>query len=44
MNDEERQEFVDASRELSTETRVDGVSHLVALFQERNGDVGLSSA
>ena len=44
ITDEQRKEFVDALRELSTETGVDGVPRLVALFQKRNGDVGLSRA
>ena len=43
ITDEQRKEFVDAFRELSTETGVDGVPRLV-LFQKRNGDVGPSSA
>ncbi len=40
ITDAQRKEFVDALRELSTETGVDGVPRLVALFQKRNGDVG----
>ena len=44
ITEAERKEFVDAFRELSTETGVDGVPRLVALFAKRNGDVGLSSA
>ncbi len=44
ITDEQRKEFVDAFRELSTETGVDGVPRLVALFQKRNVDVGLSVA
>ena len=35
---------MDALRELSTETGVDGVPRLVALWQKRTGDVGLSRA
>ena len=35
---EARKEFVDMFRELSTETGVDGVPRLVALFRKRNGD------
>ena len=42
ITEAERKEFVDAFRELSTETGVDGVPRLVALFSKRNGDVGLS--
>ena len=34
---------MDAFRELSTETVVDGVPRLVALFQKRNGDVDLTT-
>ena len=41
---DQKKEFVEAFRELSTETGVDGVPRLVALFSKRNGDVGLSSA
>ena len=44
ITEAERKEFVDAFRELPTETGVDGVPRLVALFAKRNGDVGLSSA
>ena len=42
VTDAEKKEFADALRELSTESGVDGVPRLVALFQKRNGDVGLS--
>ena len=44
LTEDQKKEFVEAFRELSTETGVDGVPRLVALFQKRNGDVGLSSA
>ncbi len=44
ITDKQKSEFVDAFRELSTETGVNGVPRLVALFQTRNGDVGLSKA
>ncbi len=44
ITDAQRKEFVDALRELSTETGVDGVPRLVALFQKRHGDVGQSRA
>ena len=44
ISEAERKDFVDAFRELSTETGVDGVPRLVALFAKRNGDVGLSGA
>ena len=44
ITDKQKNEFVDAFRELSTETGVDGVPRLVALFQKRNGDVGLSNS
>ena len=44
ISDEQRQEFQDAFRELATETGVDGVPRLVALFSKRNGDVGLSQS
>ena len=41
---EQQKEFVDAFRELATETGVDGVPRLVALFSKRNGDVGLGQS
>jgi len=44
ISDEQRKEFQDAFRELATETGVDGVPRLVALFSKRNGDVGLSQS
>ena len=44
LTEGQKKEFVEAFRELSTETGVDGVPRLVALFSKRNGDVGLSSA
>ena len=34
ITDDQRKEFVDALRELSTETGVDGVPRLVVLFQK----------
>ncbi len=37
ISDEEKKVFVDALRELSTETGVDGVPRLVALFQKEMG-------
>ena len=39
---EKKAEFVTAFQELATETGVDGVPPLVALFSKGNGDVGLS--
>ena len=44
LTEDQKKEFVEAFRELSTETGVDGVPRLVALFQKRNGDGGLASA
>ena len=41
LSAEQKSEFLDALRELATESGVDGVPRLVALFEKRNGDVGL---
>ena len=38
---EQKIEFLDSLRELATESGVDGVPRLVALFSRRNGDVGV---
>ena len=43
ISDADRKEFQDAFRELATETGVEGVPRLVALFVKRKGDVGLST-
>ena len=43
LSEAQRQDMVEAFQELSTETGVDGVPRLVALFRKRKGDVGSST-